>query len=169
MRGILINKEQRACWACWKVLSRRNHWTFCGNGACIGRSCDVDIPVVWRKSQRWVGTDTAILMGMPWALLGHCCRWSRASWMLCTTRSAATCCGHFLRTMSNILELNCWVIGDNPRHVIPVEVPSSKTIGYLKKEIKNEIEHSFADLRFDAKSLDLESEWSLITHSTLLY
>jgi hypothetical protein len=40
---------------------------------------------------------------------------------------------HNLRTMLNILELNCWVIGDNPRHVIPVEVPSSKTtvaLGY---------------------------------------
>jgi hypothetical protein len=36
--------------------------------------------------------------------------------------------------------------------------PNLKTIGYLKKEIKNEIKHSFADLKFDAKSLDLKSE-----------
>jgi hypothetical protein len=31
--------------------------------------------------------------------------------------------------MSNILELNCWVIGDEPHNIFPVEVASSKTVG----------------------------------------
>jgi hypothetical protein len=73
----------------------------------------------------------------------------------------AISCDHNLRTMSNMLELNCWVIGDDPGRVILVEVPSSKTVGYLKKEIKNEIEHSFPDFKFDAKSLDL---WKVSNH-----
>jgi len=61
--------------------------------------------------------------------------------------------------MSNILELNCWVIGDDPRHVIPIKIASSETVGTLKKAIKDEIKHSFAD--FDAKSLDL---WKVSNH-----
>ena len=93
-------------------------------------------------------------MGMPWALLPLLIE----SRMRCTARSGAAA-DHNSRTMSNILELNCWVIGDDPRHVILVEVPSSKTVGYLKKAIKNEIEHSFDN--FDAKSLDL---WKVSNH-----
>jgi hypothetical protein len=61
--------------------------------------------------------------------------------------------------MSNILELNCWVLGDDPRHVFPVKIATSETIGYLKKAIKDEIKHSFDDL--DAKSLDL---WKVSNH-----
>ena len=61
--------------------------------------------------------------------------------------------------MSNILQLNCWVIRDDPRHVIPVEIASSKTVGYLKEAIKEKIQYSFAD--FDAKSLDL---WKVSNH-----
>jgi hypothetical protein len=56
--------------------------------------------------------------------------------------------------MSNILELNCWVIGDEPLSVFPVEVASSKTVGTLKKAIKDEMENSqYSDLI--AKSLVL--------------
>jgi len=60
--------------------------------------------------------------------------------------------------MSNILEINCWVLGDDPSSVFPVEVASSKTVGTLKKAIKDEMEHSFDDL--DAKSLYL---WNVST------
>ena len=55
--------------------------------------------------------------------------------------------------MSNILELNCWVIGDDPDSVFPVEVASSKTVGYLRKAIMPEMENSCDDLV--AKSLRL--------------
>jgi hypothetical protein len=64
--------------------------------------------------------------------------------MRCTARLAAA--DHNSRTMSNILELNCWVIGDDPRHVIPIKIASSETVGTLKKAIKDEIKHSFAVL-----------------------
>jgi hypothetical protein len=52
--------------------------------------------------------------------------------------------------MYNILEFNCWALGDDPRGVLLVEVASSKmvAIGALKKAIEEEMEHSF-----DAKSL----------------
>ena len=54
--------------------------------------------------------------------------------------------------MSNILELNCWVLGDDPRSVFPVEVAISKT-GYMRKAILPEMEKSCDDLV--AKSLTL--------------
>jgi hypothetical protein len=50
--------------------------------------------------------------------------------------------------MSNILELNCWVLGDDPCRIFPVEVASSKTVGYLKKAIKDEKKHVLNDLEF---------------------
>ena len=55
--------------------------------------------------------------------------------------------------MSNILKLNCWVLGDDPHHIFPVKVASSKMVIYLKKAIKDEKKHVFNDL--DADSLDL--------------
>jgi hypothetical protein len=55
--------------------------------------------------------------------------------------------------MSNILELNCWVIGDEPLSVFPVKIASSETVGTLKKAIKDEMENSCGDLV--AKSLML--------------
>ena len=56
--------------------------------------------------------------------------------------------------MSNILELNCWVIGNEPLSIFPVEVASLKTVGTLKKAIKDEMENSqYSDLI--AKSLML--------------
>jgi hypothetical protein len=55
--------------------------------------------------------------------------------------------------MSNILQLNCWVLGDAPRHVFPVKIASLETVSYLKKAIKDEKKHIFNDA--DADSLDL--------------
>ena len=55
--------------------------------------------------------------------------------------------------MSNILELNCWVLGDDPRSVFPVEVASSKTVGYMREAILPKMENSCSDLV--AKSLVL--------------
>jgi hypothetical protein len=52
--------------------------------------------------------------------------------------------------MSNILELDCWVLGDAPRRVFPVMIASSETVAY--KAIKDE-KHVFNDA--DADSLDL--------------
>ena len=91
-----------------------------------------------------------------WECHGHCVDRESDS-MRCTARLAAA--DHNSRMMSNILELNCWVIGDDPRHVIPIKIASSETVGTLKKAIKDEIKHSFAD--FDAKFLDL---WKVSNH-----
>ena len=55
--------------------------------------------------------------------------------------------------MSNILELNCWVIGDEPHSIFPVEVASSKTVGYMREVILPKMENSCSDLV--AKSLML--------------
>jgi len=59
--------------------------------------------------------------------------------------------------MSNTLELNCWVLGDDPRSVFPVEIASSKTVGFLKEAIKDKTKCAFDDI--DAKSLNL---WKVI-------
>jgi hypothetical protein len=32
---------------------------------------------------------------------------------------------------------NCWILDDDPCHVLSVEVPSSKTVSHLRKTIKN--------------------------------
>ena len=55
--------------------------------------------------------------------------------------------------MSNILELNCWVIGDEPLSIFPVKIASSETVGYMRKAILPEMENSCSDLV--AKSLVL--------------
>ena len=34
--------------------------------------------------------------------------------------------------MSNILEFNCWVLGVDSCSVFPVEIASSKTVGYMR-------------------------------------
>jgi hypothetical protein len=61
--------------------------------------------------------------------------------------------------MSNILELNCWVLGDATRRVFPVKIASSETVGYLKKVIKDEKKPVFDDITAD--SLDL---WKVSDH-----
>jgi hypothetical protein len=55
--------------------------------------------------------------------------------------------------MSNILELNCWVIGDEPLSVFPVKIASSETVGYMRAAILPEMENSCSDIV--AKSLVL--------------
>ena len=52
-----------------------------------------------------------------------------------------------------ILELNCWVIGDEPHSIFPVEVASSKTVRYMREAILPKMENSCSDLV--AKSLVL--------------
>jgi len=50
--------------------------------------------------------------------------------------------------MSDMLNLNCWVLGDDPQRVFPVEIAKAKTVGALKKAIKE-------DPSNEAKYLDL--------------
>jgi len=73
----------------------------------------------------------------------------------CATARSDIAIHHELHiAMSNILELNCWVLGDDSRSVFPVEVASSKTVGYMRKAaILPEMENSCSD--FVAKSLML--------------
>jgi Crinkler effector protein N-terminal domain len=97
-----------------------------------------------------VGTDVALRM--PWALLSSLIG-SKSDAVHCA-RSATTTQPRTTFVMSNILQLNCWAIGDDPRHVIPIKIASSETVGTLKKAIKVEIKHSF-------KSLDL---WKVSNH-----
>jgi hypothetical protein len=52
-----------------------------------------------------------------------------------------------------VLVLNCWALGDDPSHVFPVEIASNKTVGALKKAIKDENPESFRGI--DARSLIL--------------
>lgn len=40
--------------------------------------------------------------------------------------------------MSTLLQLNCWVLGDDPNRIFPVEIAGTKTVGSLKKAIKDE-------------------------------
>ncbi|KIM72350.1 hypothetical protein PILCRDRAFT_93498 [Piloderma croceum F 1598] len=55
--------------------------------------------------------------------------------------------------MSDMLNLNCWLLGDDPRRVFPVEIAKTKTVGGLKKAIKGEKMHAFDGI--DADLLDL--------------
>ena len=55
--------------------------------------------------------------------------------------------------MSNLLELNCWVIGDELHSVFPVKIASSETVGTLREAILPKMENSCKDLV--AKSLVL--------------
>ena len=74
--------------------------------------------------------------------------------MLCAVRSDILQLSHELHiAMSNILELNCWVLDDDTRSVFPVEVASSKTVGYMREAILPKMENSCSDLV--AKSLVL--------------
>ena len=55
--------------------------------------------------------------------------------------------------MSVVLELNILVLGDDHRHVFPVKIASTESVGTLKKAIKDEKKHSFEHV--DADSLDI--------------
>jgi hypothetical protein len=64
--------------------------------------------------------------------------------------------------MSNILQLNRWVLGDDPRRVFPVEIASSKTAGTLKKAIKDEKMNTFNGIDADPCIL---SYWYIAIHA----
>ena len=52
-----------------------------------------------------------------------------------------------------MLELNCLVLGDTEQHIFTVETEPTKTVGTLKKLIKEENKHAFQHI--DAKTLVL--------------
>ena len=52
-----------------------------------------------------------------------------------------------------ILELNCFVHDDDPRHVFPVKIARTESVGTLKRSIKDDNPESFRDV--DARSLVL--------------
>jgi hypothetical protein len=54
--------------------------------------------------------------------------------------------------MSNTLELNCWVLGNDPRRVFAIDITCSKTVGLLKEAIKEKKKHTFDGI--DADSLN---------------
>lgn len=45
--------------------------------------------------------------------------------------------------MSDMLNLNCWVLGDDPQRVFPVKIASSETVGGLKDAIKDKMKPEF--------------------------
>jgi hypothetical protein len=55
--------------------------------------------------------------------------------------------------MSDLLNLNCWVLGDDPQCVFSLKIAKSETINVLKKAIKNEKKPIFDDIMAD--TLDL--------------
>ena len=55
-------------------------------------------------------------------------------------------------TMTDILDLNCWILGDEPERVFTVKIASSETVSTLKDAIK-EKKHRLRGI--DADSLDL--------------
>ena len=65
--------------------------------------------------------------------------------------------------MSTVLELNCWILGHDPRRVFSVKIASSETVSYLRKAIKDEKNHTFTGI--DADLLDLWKVSNLIRHT----
>jgi hypothetical protein len=55
-----------------------------------------------------------------------------ASYLLLITTVAA-----FATNMSDMLNLNCWVIGDNLHLAFAIEIAKSETVGNLKEQINN--------------------------------
>jgi hypothetical protein len=55
--------------------------------------------------------------------------------------------------MSDFLNLNCWVLGDDAQRVFSLKIAKSETINVLKKAIKNEKKPVFDGITAD--SLDL--------------
>jgi hypothetical protein len=51
------------------------------------------------------------------------------------------------------LNLNCYLLGDDPSRIFPVEVEQHKNVGDLKKKIKEDRAHALADV--DASDLDV--------------
>ena len=46
-------------------------------------------------------------------------------------------------TMSGTLDLNCLVLGHDASHIFPIEIAESKTVGTLRKAIKDEKRPAF--------------------------
>jgi hypothetical protein len=40
-----------------------------------------------------------------------------------------------LRNISDMLNLNCWILGDDPKRVFSIEIAKTKTVAALKKGI----------------------------------
>ena len=57
------------------------------------------------------------------------------------------------KDMSDMLNLNCWVLGDDPERVFSVKIAKSETVDALKDAIKEKKQNAFVNL--DADSLDL--------------
>jgi hypothetical protein len=51
--------------------------------------------------------------------------------------------------MSSTLDLNCLVLGHDASHIFPIEIAESKTVGALRKAIKDEKEHAFQHVDAD--------------------
>ncbi|KAG1832011.1 hypothetical protein EV424DRAFT_78649 [Suillus variegatus] len=47
---------------------------------------------------------------------------------------------------STILELNCWLLDDSPKHIFPVNIESARTVGHLKDAIKDRARNRFGDI-----------------------
>jgi hypothetical protein len=55
--------------------------------------------------------------------------------------------------MSNTLELNCWVLGDDLSRVFLLKITSLEMVGVLRKAIRDKKKHAFENI--DANSLCL--------------
>jgi hypothetical protein len=55
--------------------------------------------------------------------------------------------------VSDILHLNCWILGDNTRRAFSVKIAQSEIVDALKDVIKNKKKHTFDAI--DANLLDL--------------
>jgi hypothetical protein len=56
--------------------------------------------------------------------------------------------------MADMLNLNCWLLGGDPRRVFPVEIAKTKTVGGLKKAIKEDPSSKGDFNGIDTKHLD---------------
>jgi hypothetical protein len=62
-----------------------------------------------------------------------------------------------------MLDINCWVLGDDPKRVFSVEIAKTKTVDALKDAIKEKKKHTFDGI--DADRLDLWKVSNLIQHT----
>jgi hypothetical protein len=52
-------------------------------------------------------------------------------------------------TMSGTFNLNCLVLGHDASHIFPIEIGENKTVGALRKAIKDEKRHAFQHVDAD--------------------
>jgi hypothetical protein len=55
--------------------------------------------------------------------------------------------------MTDEIELYCWVIGDDPDKIFPVQIEKSKTVGNLRDAIKTKNEPQFRDIAANTLTL----------------